>query len=81
VKRFRGRLVFKAQRLLYHSTLGSRVKTKKTKNEEDSDPTLMCLAFVMIMWTGLAPWELCLAFRGEGSGFADWVDAASTAAR
>ena len=30
VKRFRGGLVFKAHRLLYHSTLGSRViKTKK----------------------------------------------------
>ena len=28
-KWFRGRLVFKARRLLYHSTLGSRVMTKK----------------------------------------------------
>ena len=29
VKRFRGGLVFKAHRLLYHSTLGSRVIKKK----------------------------------------------------
>jgi len=29
VKRFRGGLVFKAHRLLYHSTLGSRVITKE----------------------------------------------------
>ena len=29
VKRFRGGLVFKAHRLLYHSTLGSRVIQKK----------------------------------------------------
>ena len=31
VKRFRGGLVFKAHRLLYHSTLGSRVTKKKKK--------------------------------------------------
>ena len=31
VKRFRGGLVFKAHRLLYHSTLGSRVKKRKAK--------------------------------------------------
>jgi len=31
VKRFRGGLVFKAHRLLYHSTLGSRVIQKKKK--------------------------------------------------
>ena len=30
VKRFRGGLVFKAHRLLYHSTLGLRVKKKVT---------------------------------------------------
>ena len=30
VKRFRGGLVFKAHRLLYHPTLGSRVIKKKT---------------------------------------------------
>ena len=34
VKRFRGGLAFKAHRVLYHSTLGSRVikKTQKKKN-------------------------------------------------
>ena len=32
VQRFRGGLVFKAHRLLYHSTLGSRVIKKKKKN-------------------------------------------------
>jgi len=31
VKRFRGGLVFKAHRLFYHSTLGSRVIKKKKK--------------------------------------------------
>jgi len=31
VKRFRGGLVFKAHRLLYHSTLGLRVTTKKRR--------------------------------------------------
>ena len=31
VKRFRGGLVFKAHRLLYHSTLGSRVTKKKRR--------------------------------------------------
>ena len=33
VNRFRGGLVFKAHRLLYHSTLGLRVIKKKKKNE------------------------------------------------
>jgi len=31
VKRFQGGLVFKTHRLLYHSTLGSRVITKKRR--------------------------------------------------
>ena len=31
MKRFRGRLVFKARRLLYHSTLGLRVIKKREK--------------------------------------------------
>jgi hypothetical protein len=43
VERFRGGLVFEAHRLLYHSTLGSRVikkkkkkrKTKKTKKDQE----------------------------------------------
>ena len=34
VKRFRGGLVFKAHRLLYHSTLGSGVIKKKGKKEQ-----------------------------------------------
>ena len=34
--RFRGGLVFKAHRLLYHSTLGSRVIKKKKKRREGS---------------------------------------------
>jgi len=33
VKRFRGGLVFKARRLVYHSTLGLRVMKKTNKNE------------------------------------------------
>ena len=35
VQRFRGGLVFKAHRLLYHSTLGLRVKKKKKDLEAD----------------------------------------------
>jgi len=34
VKRFRGGLVFKAHRLFYHSTLGSRVIMKKKKKKK-----------------------------------------------
>ena len=34
MKRFRGRLVFKAHRLLFHSNLGSRVPKKKKKVTE-----------------------------------------------
>ena len=34
VKRFRGGLVFKARRLLYHSTLGLRVIEKKREEEQ-----------------------------------------------
>ena len=34
VKRFRGGLVFKAHRLVYHSTLGLRVTKKKKKKKK-----------------------------------------------
>ena len=38
MKRFRGGLVFKAHRLLYHSTLGLIVIKKKRREEEEEDP-------------------------------------------
>jgi len=38
VKRFRGGLVFKAHRLLYHSTLGLRVIKKKKKKYFPATP-------------------------------------------
>jgi len=38
VKRFRGGLVFKAHRLLYHSTLGLRVIKKRRKNVKAEAP-------------------------------------------
>ena len=38
VKRFRGGLLSKAQRLLYHSTLGSRVIKKKKKSPARESP-------------------------------------------
>ena len=41
VKRFRGRLVFKAHRLVYHSTLGSRVIKKKKKKKKKRPPLPM----------------------------------------
>jgi len=38
VQRFRGGLVFKARRLLYHSTLGWRVIKKKKKKGPPASP-------------------------------------------
>jgi len=37
VQRFRGGLVFKAHRLLYHSTLGLRVINKEDPGEAEAD--------------------------------------------
>ena len=49
MKRFRGGLVFKVHRLVYHSTLGSRIKKKNRMEEmhslvglEDGIPTAVC---------------------------------------
>ena len=42
VERFRGGLVFKAHRLLYHSTLGSRVVTKRRRRESVRRLNLLC---------------------------------------
>jgi len=42
VKRFRGGLVFKAHRRLYHSTLGWRVIKKKKNQKKKSD---LCVDF------------------------------------
>ena len=39
VKRFRGGLGFKAHRLFYHSTLGSRVIKKKKRREKEGAPS------------------------------------------
>jgi len=41
VKRFRGGLIFKAQRLLDHSTLGSREIKKKKKKKHRRAPPLV----------------------------------------
>jgi len=41
VQQFRGGLVFKAHRLVYHSTLGLRV-TKKKKKKEGTLPATRC---------------------------------------
>ena len=71
---FRGGLVFKAHRLLYHSTLGSRVIKKRreasasAKREESCiDNLLVRTHFIteMICWTGLAPWEFEFPFPGS----------------
>ena len=43
VQFFRGGLEFKAHRLLYHSTLGSRVIKKKKKKRRSGDKTLSCV--------------------------------------
>jgi len=42
VKRFRGGLVFKAHRLLYHSTLGLRVIKKKRSRREECGENHFC---------------------------------------
>jgi len=75
---FRGGLVFKAHRWLYHSTLGSRVMKKKKKagpgsscrvGERDFiiDSLLVRINFIIVMirWTGLAPWEIEFPFQGS----------------
>ena len=77
MKWFRTGLVFKAQRIWYHSTLGLRVlKTKKVsgvwftvraEREFFIDNLLVRihLIIVMIRWTGLAPWEFEFPFPGS----------------
>ena len=46
MKRFRGGLVFKALRLVYHSTLGSRVIKKKKKKGKEEEEDLLLHALV-----------------------------------
>ena len=61
VKRFRGGLVFKAHRLVYHSTLAWRVIKKKKKGE----------GFTLRMWCRLESTDLHLhsaGLRVEGLG-------------
>ena len=74
MKRFRGGLVFKAHRLLYHSTLGSRGIKKKTSTTPQRRREELCVGnllvrvhciIVMIRWTGLAPWEVEFPFPGS----------------
>jgi len=71
--------IFKARRLLYHSTLGLRVKKKKRVEARDRvvkrlperdlfiDNLLVRIhvIIVMIRWTGLAPWEIEFPFPGS----------------
>jgi len=52
VKRFRGGLVFKAHRLLYHSTLGLRVIKKKKK--------------IWMIFRGTCAAVVCLSVEGSG---------------
>ena len=42
VQRFRGGLVFKAHKMLYHSTLGLRVMTKKKKDPGGEEEEAVC---------------------------------------
>jgi len=62
VQRFRGGLVFKAHRLLYHSTLGLRViKKKKTHGQAPQTgpgtPRVRSRAFLSVIGSGLIGWE------------------------
>jgi len=58
-KRFRGGLVFKAHRLLYHATRGLRVKKKKKKNQlsivDRGDTSYACLNHI---WRSTQPGRL-----------------------
>ena len=71
VQRFRSGLVFKAHRIVYHSTLGLRVIRKKKKNTAGAgrrhprqqreffmDNLLVRIHFILVIirWTGLATW-------------------------
>ena len=73
VQKFRGALIFKANRLLYHSNLGLRVIRKKklpTTTEREFffiDNLLIRIHFIIVMiwWTGLAPWEFEFPLPGS----------------
>ena len=54
MERFRGGLVLKAHRLLYHSTLGSRV-IKKKKTGPEANPVQIQPGFVWRSWGGVCP--------------------------
>ena len=61
VKRFRGGLVFKAHRLLYHSTLGLRVTKKKKKKMDRSGRTNRAAC-----GSGSKGWGLDFGVEGSG---------------
>ena len=73
VQKFRGALIFRANRLLYHSNLGLRVIQKKklpTTTEREFffiDNLLIRIHFIIVMiwWTGLAPWEFEFPLQGS----------------
>ena len=62
MERFRGGLVFKAQILLYHSTLGSRVTNDKKKKVEGRRFSVRGLEFLRFRVHGF----MDLRFRVEG---------------
>ena len=59
VKRFRGGLVFKAHRLLYHSTLGLRVIKKKKKHCSRLRASLWGLIDSGLVWEGYRESRRC----------------------
>ena len=69
VKRFRGGLVFKAHRLVYHSTLGSRAMNKNRKSSalRGWASHLECAAPVQGEHDLLAP-PVGVALSGKGLG-------------
>jgi len=72
VKWFRRGLVFKAHRLVYHSTLGRRVikKKKKTHHEVQRAEENRALRLPLLLTRSLGVPELHpLGFRVQGSGF------------
>ena len=64
--------MFKAHRLLYHSTLGSgTVRSSASCHAQEReffiDPLLVRIHFIIVMirWTSLAPWECEFPFPGS----------------
>ena len=69
MKRFRGGLVFKAHKLVYHSTLGLRVIKKKKGTPDNTSP--QDPAGCWFLWPCGGPW---IRFSVVEAGFINSLD-------